>query len=1162
MLQLWRPRTLCQRLLEPGKHERGCSEPSSRECPPSIEDAHITDSCITEHLPTLAAHIKHTPKVAKVTGTINSHPTTILLDSGASCSVICGRDIPVTDLQPLHGVQLVNADGRHIFPSGTSVMSVSLGNLQAEHTFMVLDDLSTPVNLGCDFLMKYNVIIDFGKAIAYCTTPPGFHLKLQTAGTVPCNKLTLDDELPQAIPTTANCSQPPSFDLPTDVHPSLRNIITDHKLLFSEQLGKTNVTNHVIDTGNAIPVRVPPRPIPFHYAEKVHNQLQEMAQEGIIRPSNSPWCAPAVYVPKSNGELRICIDFVQMNRVTKKDSYPVPRAEGPQLKLAGKRIFSKLDLRSAYWQFPMHSHSIEKTAFCPGPGYGLWEFTVMPYGLTGATQTCQWGLDTVLQNCKYCVDNYVDDCIVYSDDMQSHITDLRKVLGQLMEAGFTLRGSKCSFGMSTVSHLGFQYSSTGVTPSPERTQAVANWPPPKSTKELRSFLGLANFYRRFVNKFADIAAPLTHLTSNKVPFSWTSKHQQAFDTLCNALVSPPILDYPTTTDQFILSTDASDLGLGAVLSTGRGTVIEYASRTLSPAELKYSTTEKECLAIVWAVSKLRHYLLGTSFILETDHKPLLWLESAKASHARSQRLERWSLELQAYNFTVRHRPGIENTHADSLSRLPVSLVALEPSFAAQQLSQAQRDDLVLSVVINRLENNSDTANSRQRNKFPLRRYQQLWSQLSLQEVVLCREVKSPTMIEQKLLVVVPSSLHPQFLQIAHDKARHQGADRTLSQLSQIAYWVGISKDVSRYCSVCPKCQYTKAPMAQPAPLQPVIASKLWELVAVDILKVPMSSSGNQYILVAQDYFSKWPFARAMPDQKADRIVKILRDEVFTLVGPPCKLHSDQGQNFESHILSDLCKAFHVAKSHTTPYHPMGDGLVERMNRSLLSLLRSFVEKEGDWEQHLQFLLYIYRTSKHSSTGLSPFEIIFGSNPPSLHIPDFRTTAILDPGDYVSGLQQKLMELRELVDASLVESASKQEHFYNSSQLPQFKKGQKVLLNNPTKGKLDPRWTGPWVVQHQNNTTLRIKKGSRDQTVHVNWVRPLLEREEADVECADWSPPLFHHHSQEGPTESLEAPEDTGTSEVPGGSTGSSGQQLPTTRSGRVVRPVEYYGYDN
>ena len=172
--------------------------------------------------------------------------------------------------------------------------------------------------------------------------------------------------------------------------------------------------------------------------------------------------------------------------------------------------------------------------------------------------------------------------------------------------------------MSTVCHLGFQYSSNGVTPSPERTQAVANWSPPKSTKELKSLLGLANFYRHFVNKFVDITAPVTHLTSNKVPFSWTSEHQQAFDTLRNALVPPPILDYPTTTDQFILSTDASDLGLGVVLSIAQGTVIEYSSRTLSLAELKYSTTEKECLAIVWAVCKLRHYLLGTSFTLETD----------------------------------------------------------------------------------------------------------------------------------------------------------------------------------------------------------------------------------------------------------------------------------------------------------------------------------------------------------------------------------------------------------------------------------------------------------------------------------------------------------------------------------------------------------------
>lgn len=182
---------------------------------------------------------------------------------------------------------------------------------------------------------------------------------------------------------------PGTLDMPTEYHPALRQVLQDHAMLFKSDLGHTTVAQHVIETGDAAPVKVPPRPIPFHYADRVHKQLQEMAQEGIIRRSNSPWCAPAVYVPKNSGEIHICVDFIQLNKVTKKDAYPVPRAEGPQQRLSNKRVFSKIDLRSAYWQFPMSPDSIEKTAFCPGPGYGLWEFTVMPYGLTGATQTCQ-----------------------------------------------------------------------------------------------------------------------------------------------------------------------------------------------------------------------------------------------------------------------------------------------------------------------------------------------------------------------------------------------------------------------------------------------------------------------------------------------------------------------------------------------------------------------------------------------------------------------------------------------------------------------------------------------------------------------------------------------------------------------------------------------------
>ena len=332
-----------------------------------------------------------------------------------------------------------------------------------------------------------------------------------------CN-FVLDDDCPQAMPFQNQETDQLELDRPTDYFPALGAVLLEHQKVFKSQVGRTHVTEHIIDTGDTAPVKVPPCPIPFHYQDKVHRQLQEMAKEGIIRPSSSPWSAPAVYVPKDNGEIRICVDFVQLNKVTKKDSYPVPRADGPQQNMSNKKVFSKIDLKSAYWQFPMQEQSIKKTAFSPGPGYGLWEVSVMPYSLTGAAQMCQRGLDAILKDCKDCVDNYVDDCIVFSDDMASHITDLNRVFSRIEGAGLTLRGSKCHFGLSHISHLGFEYSHEGITPVKEKTEAVVTWPTPTTGKEVRSFLGLVNFYRRFIPHFLDVAAPLTDLTRDKVTF--------------------------------------------------------------------------------------------------------------------------------------------------------------------------------------------------------------------------------------------------------------------------------------------------------------------------------------------------------------------------------------------------------------------------------------------------------------------------------------------------------------------------------------------------------------------------------------------------------------------------------------------------------------------
>ena len=920
--------------------------------------------------------------------------------------------------------------------------------------------MSVPAILGCDFLREHGFVLNFESGTYHRADSPDQVLPLHLTELRSCSTVTIDEDCPQAIPVKCNDKDQIQLEMPTDIHPELRPVVQEFEELFSKQLGQTNVTKHIIDTEEATPIKVPPRQIPFHYADKVHAQLQDMVMEGIIRPSTSPWCAPAVYVPKTTGEVRICVDFVKLNQVTKKDSYPVPRPEGPQQRLAGKKVFSKLDLRSAYWQFPMEEGSIEKTAFCPGPGYGLWEFTIMPYGLTGATQTCQRALDHILKSCKDCVDNYIDDIIVFSDDMESHVNDLRRVLLKLKAAGFTLRGSKCFFGNTTAMHLGFKYSSMGVAPSSEKTKAIQDWPTPSCCKDVRSFLGLVNFFRRFIPHFADIAHPLTVLTSKTAQFIWESEQQAAFTALQHALLTPPLLDYPRKDDQFVLATDASDIGLGTVLSTNRGTVVEYASRTLNTAEVNYSTTEKECLAIVWAIHKFRHYLIGAHFLLETDHKPLEWLEATKASKSRSQRLERWSLELRVFQFSINHRRGAENQHADALSRHPIQVVTVESSLDHAAIARAQGSDPVVSQLVSQMKANQPPQNIGHWRKFPLRRYLQLWSQLVLQNSVLYRKVKHPLTTEEKLLIVAPSFLRKEFLHMAHNAAGHQGTDKTIARLSEFTYWVGIAKDAGHYCTHCVTCQMAKAPARPPASLQPIVTRRPWEMVGVDILKVPMSSKGNQYLLVAQDYFSKWPFAIALPDQKAATIVRVLRDHVFTMVGPPRRLHSDQGRNFESHILSELCKAFGVEKSHTTPYHPMGDGLVERMNRSLLSLLRTVTERQSDWEDHLQLLLFAYRTSQHSTTKLSPYEVLFGRNPPSLQLPSPSTSMSPDPGDYSCQLQRKLMELWEIVEANMTESAERQKRNYPGQNLAAPMVGQRVLLDDPARGKLDPHWTGP------------------------------------------------------------------------------------------------------
>ena len=453
----------------------------------------------------------------------------------------------------------------------------------------------------------------------------------------------------------------PACELPDCAMPSLSSLLQEFQDLFSTTPGTTNLAEHFIPT-NGNPVKVPPRRIPANFRDEVEEQLDTMLKMGIIEECSSPWMAPTVFVRKKNGELRMCIDYRELNKKTVKDAYPLPRADEVQDRLAGSTIFSTLDLASGYWQIAVTPEDRPKTAFCPGPGMGLFQFTRMPFGLSGAPGSFQRLMDTVCRGLSF-VTTYLDDVLIHSVSPKEHLQHLQEVFHRLRQAGLTLRGSKCQLGMSQVTYLGHVFSSSGMEPDPRKIAAVENWPTPSSVCDVQSFLGLASYYRRYVHKFADIAAPLHSLTQKNSKFYWNDSCQEAFVSLKRSLCRAPILAFPCFSADaapFYLQTDASAVGIGAILEQD-GHVVAYASRSLTQAERNYSVIQRECLAAVYGMKQFRHYLLGRKFHLLTDHALLQWLSAQKMEGL----LARWALAMQEYDFSIEYRKGSHNNNADA-----------------------------------------------------------------------------------------------------------------------------------------------------------------------------------------------------------------------------------------------------------------------------------------------------------------------------------------------------------------------------------------------------------------------------------------------------------------------------------------------------------------
>ena len=573
------------------------------------------------------------------------------------------------------------------------------------------------------------------------------------------------------------------------------------------KLDTCNVTSHKINTGRSTPIKQRPRRLPYAYRDEADQQIREMLANGIITPSVSPWSSPIVLVRKKNGDLRFCVDYRKLNQITVNDSHPLPLISNLLDSVKDAKYFSLLDLRSGYWQIPVAQEDRAKTAFVTQNG--LYEFTRMPFGLKTAPATFQRAMEVILAGLTFeiCL-CYLDDVIVFGKTLTEHNDRLKTVLTRFRDNNLRVKLAKCVFASPQVTYLGHCISQQGVSPDPTKLTAVTEIPLPSNIKEVRTFLGLTGYYRRFIPNYATVAQPLTKLTSKEYcnNFVWTDECTAAFDKLKQLLCSAPILCYPDFDREFILQTDASDVGLGAVLSqidkSGNEHVVAYASKTLSPREKNYSTTEKEAFAIQFGTQHFRVYLLGRKFTISTDHSALSWLHSMEPKG----RIARWLMDLQEFDFEVKHRAGRVHNNADALSRLRPTpelirklqqdaintcSVTLNPSI---NIRDAQQQDASIAKLCDlKLRNQPKPSVSKSQDVYfckMLRHYDKLF----IRDGILVRAIGQRKSYPN-YVIVLPQSLITTCVKAMHDSpfAGHMGVARTIVNIKD-RVWKARSRD--------------------------------------------------------------------------------------------------------------------------------------------------------------------------------------------------------------------------------------------------------------------------------------------------------------------------------------------------------------------------------
>lgn len=1022
-----------------------------------------------------------------IAGTIlvNSFPAYVLFDTGATVSFVSSSFVEKAKLPPSVSVKsmisLPNGEKISCHRAFRSVPVVIDGvEMTANLKEFPMDEFD--VIFGMDWLKDHRAVFHCrdekvtlrnqkGKRVSYSNSKSKPGVKIVSA--MKMLKMRLKGNEVFLCKVTEVSEGVKLEDIP---------VVRDYPDVFPEELPGIPPERDVEFGIDVIPGTAPISKAPFRMApsemQELKTQLQELVEKGFIRPSVSPWGAPVLFVKKKDGSMRLCIDYRELNKVTIKNKYPLPRIEDLFDQLKGAGVFSKIDLRSGYHQIPVKKDDIQKTAF--RTRYGHYEFVVMPFGLTNAPAVFMDQMNRSFHELlDVCVVVFIDDILVFSKDEEEHAKHLERVLDILRKQKWYAKFSKCEFWLTEVAFLGHVINKEGVKVDPAKIKAILEWASPSSVAEVRSFLGLAGYYRRFVHNFSIIARPLTNLMKKDCKFRWSEDCEKAFQLLKEKLTTAPVLALPTEGEGYEVFSDASKNGLGCVLMQ-QGKVIAYASRQLKVHEKNYPTHDLELAAVVFALKIWRHYLYGVPCKIYTDHKSLKYIFTQKELNMRQRR---WLELIKDYDLTLEYKEGKANRVADALSRKSgplLNFMRVLSKDLCEEFRKLEIEVVSLGGVKARLSAMSSEPDlyaelrEKQQNDPKLQKIRAAKAQGRAENFTVA---ENGTMkFKGRWCVPNDPFLKDEIMKEAHNTpySVHPGGSKMYKDLKLSFWWPGMKKDVAEFVAKCLVCQKVKIEHQRPGGLLQPLPIPAWKFDSVSmdfVMGLPNAAGGLNAVWVIVDRLTK--VARFIPMKKTwsmEQMAEAYSNEIIRLHGVPREIVSDRDPRFLSHFWSSLQKAFGTNLKLSTAFHAATDGQTERTIQTLEDMLRACaLEFQGSWVKSLSLVEFSYNNSYHSSIQMAPYEALYGRKCRSPTFwSDISDTLVLGPE-----LIQATVEKVKVIQAKMKAAQDRQKSYADLGRRPiAFNVGDKVLLKvSPmkgvsrfgVKGKLSPKYVGPYEV---------------------------------------------------------------------------------------------------